>query len=85
MREFIEKIFNKQTITNEELVKFIIDHCKLMGKKEPSTTEMQGIAILLKTGNFDIIEACKLACNKLKIEFIEVLNLKTQENQILFV
>ena len=82
MKEFIEKIFNRQTITNEELVRFIVDHCKLMGKRDPSVEEIQGIAILLKSGSFNIVEACKLACKKLKIEFIEILNFKTQENQI---
>lgn len=68
MKDFIKKIFEKKSISLEELNYFISEYCKLMGIDDLKPQELVGIANLVQTGHFNLFYACKTAANILKID-----------------
>ena len=67
MKEFINKVINNQQININELNVFIVDYCRLMENKSPTSEELVGIAQMIQTGMFNLIYAVKIAAIKLNI------------------
>ena len=67
MKEFINKIVNNQQVNINELNTFIVDYCKLMENKSPTSEELVGIVQMIQTGMFNLIYAVKTVSIKLNI------------------
>ena len=67
MKEFINKIINNQQININELNTFIVDYCKLMGNKPPTSEELSLILQMIQMGAFNLNYAIKIAAIKLNI------------------
>lgn len=67
MKEFINKIVNNQQVNITELNTFIVDYCKLMENKSPTSEELVGIVQMIQTRMFNLIYAVKIASIKLNI------------------
>ena len=67
MKEFINKIVNNQQININELNAFILDYCKLMDNKPPTSEELPLILQMVQMGAFNLNYAVKTAAAKLNI------------------
>lgn len=73
-KELVKKIILTGNITQAELVEFIIDHCKLCGKREPTAQEMPLLVQAAAHGMIDLMYAARIAAVKLDLGLIEILD-----------
>ncbi len=73
-KEFLLKFINHERLSIEDVSTFIVDYCKLCGKREPTAEEIPVLLQLIQAGAFDLNYAIEQASLKLNLCIVRIIN-----------
>lgn len=67
MKELIKKLISEDSVSQNDVTRFIVEFTELFERPIKSPQEVQAILQLMQIGEFKLMYAIKLACIKLDI------------------